>query len=462
MATLRVIAGPAHGRQIVIASELALGRSENDAGMLGGDPQLSRRHARVYVDGGGRLIVEDLGSSNGTFVNGVRIARAAVLQPGSRVTVGGTTLEVVGEQRAAAPAPPPAAAPPPVARGPIALAVVAGYAAGTQLQVADELVIGRGATRDGQLRRDPHLSRRHCRIRRDEQGRPVIEDLGSRNGTFLNGTRISGAQVLQPGDRITVGQSALQLAAPAPDPARARPAAPRPVPAQASFAPGYYPAPARAAKPGLSVGKVLLLVGGGMALAIALAVVVVAVVAPSKPPAPCPPGEPCAPPTARPLTNQALYVSDLGYRLEYDDDAFSVAGRNPRNLRLEAEGDAGTVSVWVQGRNGSDTRALVDERLDALRGDVVGLQADSDPVNANLVPTVGFRRGTGGAYAGTADTPQGPGSPVVVDVQAATDGKVSVVASVVTSASDDKGRQGLLTLAEDVLNTVRWKGDIAR
>lgn len=49
------------------------------------------------------------------------------------------------------------------------------------------------------------VSRRHCQIF-EQQGALLVKDLGSANGTFVNGRRISDAQVLQPGDELSIGQ----------------------------------------------------------------------------------------------------------------------------------------------------------------------------------------------------------------------------------------------------------------
>jgi Nif-specific regulatory protein len=54
---------------------------------------------------------------------------------------------------------------------------------------------------------DPALSRRHCLLRREE-GTYKLQDLGSRNGTYVNGVTIQEAQ-LNHGDQITVGNSIL-------------------------------------------------------------------------------------------------------------------------------------------------------------------------------------------------------------------------------------------------------------
>jgi hypothetical protein len=54
-------------------------------------------------------------------------------------------------------------------------------------------------------------SRRHARIARDPSGQLTIEDLGSANGTFVNGERVSGRHVLKVGDSVEVGSTTLQL-----------------------------------------------------------------------------------------------------------------------------------------------------------------------------------------------------------------------------------------------------------
>ena len=62
---------------------------------------------------------------------------------------------------------------------------------------------------EGKLGSDIEISRQHARITRDQHGQYVIEDLGSTNGTFVNGARLSAPQVLHPGDTIEVGDTRL-------------------------------------------------------------------------------------------------------------------------------------------------------------------------------------------------------------------------------------------------------------
>jgi FHA domain-containing protein len=120
--SLKVSAGNASGSSIPLEQELVIGRSTPGLGSLGGDSEISRVHARVYHDQSGQLIVEDLGSTNGTFVNGNRISAATPLRPGDQLRVGQTTMSVEGGAAegatsvgqvippAAAVAPPPPAA----------------------------------------------------------------------------------------------------------------------------------------------------------------------------------------------------------------------------------------------------------------------------------------------------------------------------------------------------------------
>src|SRR5262249_8369277 len=70
--------------------------------------------------------------------------------------------------------------------------------------------VGRSSMNDLPIS-DKMLSRQHARIVRDTDGGLTVEDLGSRNGTFLNGERLTTVQTLKPGDRITVGGVTLKV-----------------------------------------------------------------------------------------------------------------------------------------------------------------------------------------------------------------------------------------------------------
>jgi S1-C subfamily serine protease len=104
------------------------------------------------------------------------------------------------------------------------LRVVRGAGAGREIALAGELVIGREAAGDGRLDGEPALSRRHARITRGADGALTIEDLGSLNGTRVNGTPITAATVLRRGDEIKLGETVLVVANPG-DPLPRAPAA---------------------------------------------------------------------------------------------------------------------------------------------------------------------------------------------------------------------------------------------
>jgi FHA domain len=79
------------GTSIPIGSELVAGRDERLDIPLGADGYASGRHAR-FARGQETDLVEDLNSTNGTFVNGERIAGIRPLAPGDVVTIGQTQL----------------------------------------------------------------------------------------------------------------------------------------------------------------------------------------------------------------------------------------------------------------------------------------------------------------------------------------------------------------------------------
>ncbi len=125
--------------------------------------------------------------------------------------------------------------------------VVGGNAAGTWLEVTDELLIGRHADDPGRLGNDEGLSRYHARVSLEAGEVCALEDLGSTNGTFVNGRRISVPETLKEGDLITLGDSTLvvrELPAPAAvSPSSGSPAEGQPTAAPAAAEPEPTPGP---------------------------------------------------------------------------------------------------------------------------------------------------------------------------------------------------------------------------
>ena len=76
---------------LVLRERLVMGRDCD--GLLLRDPQVSRAHLALDVDEGG-VTVTDLGSTNGTLLNGMRLTDAARVEPGDTIAAGGTTVRV--------------------------------------------------------------------------------------------------------------------------------------------------------------------------------------------------------------------------------------------------------------------------------------------------------------------------------------------------------------------------------
>ncbi|MEO0964851.1 MAG: ATP-binding protein [Planctomycetota bacterium] len=91
MLVLQILQGPDKGRRFDLPDHepQQIGRSSESLPLT--DPTISRRHAELTPDDG-HWVLRDLESSNGTFVNGVRLSSPRTLQPGDQVRVGGTLI----------------------------------------------------------------------------------------------------------------------------------------------------------------------------------------------------------------------------------------------------------------------------------------------------------------------------------------------------------------------------------
>ena len=98
MADWLKIRGARNGARLNIDDDAILGRDQPGLEGISDDAQLSHSHAHVTRNESGRLTIEDLGSTNGTFVNGKRVSGPTELRPGDVVLLGATELEVDGDQ----------------------------------------------------------------------------------------------------------------------------------------------------------------------------------------------------------------------------------------------------------------------------------------------------------------------------------------------------------------------------
>jgi EmrB/QacA subfamily drug resistance transporter len=226
--TLRVTQGGGSEQTFELSSDVVIGRDPG-ADIVVVDPsgQSSRRHARILVRGT-EAVLEDLVSSNGTFVNGERLDGAYALRAGDKVTLGGVEPGLVTLEFVPAPAPAP---PPPGSDGEGTLTILRGAGTGTSATVHGSATIGRDAGSDLQVL-DSEVSRTHAKVT-VQDGTAWIDDLDSRNGTFVNGERVLMRQGLGDGDRIQVGLELIELTLPVderPTGVHARPTAVQPRP----------------------------------------------------------------------------------------------------------------------------------------------------------------------------------------------------------------------------------------
>ena len=213
---LRIESGELQGKSVeVVGHEFLVGREQGSDLELP-DPTVSARHASLSGLDDATALITDLGSRNGTFVNGRQIYEPVVLEGGERVRFGDTVVRV----RAAA------------RRGETLvseigawLTIDSGPASGTTTKaVGPRFVIGRDDGADLTIS-DDNASRRHAALEVTGPGCAVLTDLGSTNGTFVDGVRIGGPVELRGGERIRVGDTEIGFGE-----GPAEPAAPREAP----------------------------------------------------------------------------------------------------------------------------------------------------------------------------------------------------------------------------------------
>jgi pSer/pThr/pTyr-binding forkhead associated (FHA) protein len=161
--------------------------SRPDCDLVVNVPTVSGRHCRLTRDGAS-YILEDLGSTNGTYLNGERVAGRVTtrLDAADTLHLGSHALALDQVRTLLGPEPAP-------------FVTLKGM----------EMVIGRTNGCDHVIDL-PMISSRHARLFRSAD-RVLIEDLGSSNGTFVNGRRIDRPIELRPADVIGLGSYTLSL-----------------------------------------------------------------------------------------------------------------------------------------------------------------------------------------------------------------------------------------------------------
>jgi pSer/pThr/pTyr-binding forkhead associated (FHA) protein len=155
---------------------------------------LSRRHAQLEKRGAG-IWIRDLGSQNGTFVNGERISAPQPLSNQDLVEVGRYQIRVDGLEEA---------------RGDTPVLTIAGPEGRHRFaMVGEEVIIGRSPSCDISIGHKS-ISRKHLKI--CIRGADfTAEDMGSQNGTRLHGKRIRGATPFEPGDQLQMSDYTVEV-----------------------------------------------------------------------------------------------------------------------------------------------------------------------------------------------------------------------------------------------------------
>ncbi|HEY2743271.1 MAG TPA: FHA domain-containing protein [Polyangia bacterium] len=202
------------GRFELVGGELTIGR-DADRQLVLPSASVSRRHARVFLDGGQPCIVDE-GSANGVIVDGVRITQPTYVNQATRIDVAEfhLALEPLGGADVMAPSRVPRMTPVPgtmpSTEPPMRLVAEGGPYDGRVFELTGaELAVGRAVDNDVVLD-DPSLSRKHAKIFRRGPGELEIEDLGSSNGTFINQRKI-GRGSAHPGDTLRFGELSFRV-----------------------------------------------------------------------------------------------------------------------------------------------------------------------------------------------------------------------------------------------------------
>jgi ABC-type multidrug transport system ATPase subunit len=202
---------------------IIIGRAP-DCSFIIDNPAVSAHHARITREQGG-VLLEDLDSANGTFVDDRRIKRMRLgwRQAFELSTVRLTPLEVVRQVHSSVggaetqlvkglmhdPTNRPGG---PEAISGSALSADMGDLGGRpvlELKQGQSIIIGRDPSADIVLD-TPNISRLHARLERVRRGIRV-EDLGSTNGTWVNGERLARPTILKPGDDLRLGPHPIEL-----------------------------------------------------------------------------------------------------------------------------------------------------------------------------------------------------------------------------------------------------------
>jgi pSer/pThr/pTyr-binding forkhead associated (FHA) protein len=195
---LLVERGPLVGSKFALSQLPAVIGRGTTAEICIDDPHISRKHARISREEGG-LLVEDMGSANGVFVNDERLTAPRPLQPGDRISLGPNLCFRLELATAVPVAPPPPR---------LIVALTDGTKVSHNL-TADEINLGRSEENDIVVS-SPVVSRKHLRLIRQENDYRIETLPSARNPCLLDGLPLQGEGPLWHNDELVIGPAVLE------------------------------------------------------------------------------------------------------------------------------------------------------------------------------------------------------------------------------------------------------------
>lgn len=161
---------------------ITIGRSRDNC-VIVEDEYAGRHHCQITQHDNGTFYLLDKNSTNGTFVNGRQIKGEVMLNQTDTVRIGKTTLPWQTYFRSGGKS--------------------------DRATAMTTITIGRGDNNDFVIP-DNRVSRAHVQIIKDDNGNFRIVDVGSKNGTYVNGRKIAGETILNPIDVVRIGNTTLR------------------------------------------------------------------------------------------------------------------------------------------------------------------------------------------------------------------------------------------------------------